>query len=450
MSPAFADFTEKLIHVIKDKPDVAAILFKNIEFRKFLETLVFDFKPRISEKESTLKLIETYNSLLSLSKEEVIRLVDERVLILDNSFMISTIKALDIKIRSANATMLTHLVLKLFEFGEQGLIDKIFDCCLNLLSGKECANNWLKIDQFLEFFYRVLTSGKQQFEYLISKDLATKLLDLALGPESPLASVSDPRQKMGSEHAHPPFEYLIRSVSFIVRNCDRVVQGGELEGGPVSPFFLNTWGQSYPLSDDAINMVFIVSFISNQARAGTASFELGLYAGHLCFRNESFSRDVSDKLIWGLNDTNENNCTPILHIMKPVLSIVDCYSRHRYEWLMGIPETSVRYPNNPAGTIPRCGVGNISTITTDWCLYKSTLSAESNNYNEPVLKHTYTNQRRYSKMVLMMLEMLYSVLVIEHQCSGPLYHYINKLIPPPSYVFSRWTDWVEPFVNERI
>ena len=112
------------------------------------------------------------------------------------------------------------------------------------------------MDQFLEFFYRIITAGEEQFYYLaIKRDIATHFIDMALGEESPLCW-NEKRPKMGSDHANPPFDNLVKTVSFVVRNCSVVVQGGEAEDGPDSPYFLNSFGKSYPLSDEAINMVF--------------------------------------------------------------------------------------------------------------------------------------------------------------------------------------------------
>lgn len=50
----------------------------------------------------------------------------------------------------------------------------------------------------------------------------------------------------------------------------------------------------------------------------------------------------------------------------------------------------------------------------------------------------------------MTLETLYQIIVSEHECQGPLFDYINKDVPPPSYFYAKWTDWVLPFVQERL
>jgi hypothetical protein len=132
-----------------------------------------------------------------------------------------------------------------------------------------------------------------------------------------------------------------------------------------------------------------------------------MYAAHLCYNNLGFSRDLADKIIVGMNETNENNCQPTLDILKPFLSIQDKYSRHRYEWVVGIPDLAVRYTTHPQSTIPQCGVSNMSSMTSNWTIYKSTLYSDANSFNEPLLKQLFTNQRRYSKFILMTLDALY-------------------------------------------
>lgn len=56
-----------------------------------------------------------------------------------------------------------------------------------MIRNNELANNWLKVEQLLEFVYRTLISGEKQFEYLaLKKDMCAQLLDFALGEDSPL------------------------------------------------------------------------------------------------------------------------------------------------------------------------------------------------------------------------------------------------------------------------
>jgi hypothetical protein len=75
-----------------------------------------------------------------------VRLVEQRVLVADNSFLLQMIKALDIKIRLAHQQVLTLLVDRLFEMDNMPLIEKVFDCCFLLISNNDLASNWLKID----------------------------------------------------------------------------------------------------------------------------------------------------------------------------------------------------------------------------------------------------------------------------------------------------------------
>lgn len=247
-----------------EKPELADRLLKTTEFGKFLEYLVFDFKPRVSDKEGIKKLLEGYSKLLKNSPEEVERLIEKRILVADNSFLTQTVKALDIKIRQAHAQLLQILVDQLFEQDNTATLDKIFDAVFLLFTNNELANNWLKVEQLLEFIHNTLIQGEKQFLYLaVNKDLAAILLDFAMGEESPLCLPHEKRPKMGSEHANPPLEPLVLAVTHIVRNCQLVVQGGEDENGPASPFFLNTYGHSFPLSDNATNLVFQSSFVNS-------------------------------------------------------------------------------------------------------------------------------------------------------------------------------------------
>jgi hypothetical protein len=74
--------------------------------------------------------------------------------------------------------------------------------------------------------------------------------------QSPLCLINEKRPKMGSDHANPPLEYLVHSVSHVGSTACKVVQGGEDENTPVSPFYINSFGKDYQLSDTATNLVF--------------------------------------------------------------------------------------------------------------------------------------------------------------------------------------------------
>lgn len=101
LQQGFSNCTDSLIELVTDRPQVAERLLKESDFGKFLEYLVFDFKPRVSDKEGVKKLVAAYEKLLGSSREEVARLVESRILVADNSFLTQTVKALDVKIRQA-------------------------------------------------------------------------------------------------------------------------------------------------------------------------------------------------------------------------------------------------------------------------------------------------------------------------------------------------------------
>lgn len=72
-----------------------------------------------------------------------------------------------------------------------------------------------------------------------------------------------------------------------------------------------------------------------------------MYASHLAWNNLSFSRELADKLLVGMNETNENNCQPTLDILQPFIFLEDKYTRLRLEWLLGVPELHVKYQKSP-------------------------------------------------------------------------------------------------------
>ena len=89
---------------------------------------------------------------------------------------------------------------------------------------EDLCKNWLKIHQFLVFLFEVTNAGPDQLLYMINKKLISKLIDFFLENESPM-NEKKKRQVMGSNYANPPLEYLILTVSWIVRHQPYINMG---------------------------------------------------------------------------------------------------------------------------------------------------------------------------------------------------------------------------------
>jgi hypothetical protein len=67
---------------------------------------------------------------------------------------------------------------------------------------------------------------------MINKNLISKLIDFYLENESPKA-IGKKRQAMGSNYASPPFDPLILSISYIVRNYPFIDMGESVNNSNV-------------------------------------------------------------------------------------------------------------------------------------------------------------------------------------------------------------------------
>lgn len=79
--------------------------------------------------------------------------------------------------------------------------------------------------------------------------------------------------------------------------------------------------------------------------------------------------------------------------------------------------------------------------------YKSTLFKTSSSVKDSLLQIVYHYRSRYSKYALLILQSLLNVANCDDEAR--IYQYM-KVCEPPTYAYSRYIDWIKPYIRDRI
>lgn len=126
-----------------------------------------------------------------------------------------------------------------------------------------------------------------------------------------------------------------------------------------------------------------------------------------------------------------------LQALKPFIKLNDSLKAKRIEWLLGFPQVTGRKGYNEE--LYRFGVEVINQVNEDYRVYPSPLNTKTNE--EVILSICRKNAEslavQTTKFLIELMDEDEDVL-----------RYVFKM-PPPSYQFHRYTDWIAPFLTRQ-
>lgn len=130
----------------------------------------------------------------------------------------------DKNIRAGVSRYLTILVINSIK--EEGPVEEIYKLLDFLISklNTDVAKNWLRIEGYLDFLYNVLvssTSSETLYNYFLSKNLISVLIDFILEKESPL-KISIKKHSMGNKFNNVQFEAGVKIIHWLLERVDIV------------------------------------------------------------------------------------------------------------------------------------------------------------------------------------------------------------------------------------
>ncbi len=169
------------------------------------------------------------------------------------------------------------------------------------------------------FLADISQGGEPQRRYLMDNQYIALLLDMYLGPTSPLCPSEVKREAIGNSYAKPNFQALFETVTKLISS----------EGKPLSEadkaclFDKNFFRKSIKESKDVAGC--LVPLVVIQSRGSLEN-----------------SKHIAKVLLRAINDADFESVSGILSILEPFVLIDDEYQLNRIEWVYGLPMTSVR------------------------------------------------------------------------------------------------------------
>mmetsp|Transcript_29239 Transcript_29239/g.26656 ORF Transcript_29239/g.26656 Transcript_29239/m.26656 type:complete len:296 (+) Transcript_29239:2057-2944(+) len=237
---------------------------------------------------------------------------------------------------------------------------------------------------------------------------------------------------MGNKYAEPEFSPLIQTIALMVRRARVANSNNNIPQTSLAHSGLSL----FDLSQNDENCLYYAEFYEKTLREKHDPQAFGIIFQHFAFDNEHFSYVMATIILRGINRSNYEDAKPYLEAMAYFFGIGDYIQPRRIEWLLGYPQPQVNTLRNEP---PSFGMYGNSAIDDTVINYESTLLLESNSSIINLMLH---NRRRLENLCLACLKQL----LITADMNPAVFEYIYNL-PPPSYNYAKFTDWILPFIE---
>lgn len=398
------------------------------------------------ESKSLPDLMTKIKELYANSEEACIQLVErmssDNLKTLSDLMLACTEKTTRECVADLFSFVLNRLVA--YDFSDESLVKRFIDAIFVLIPA-ECSKYWTRFQQFWDFLYNFASGGKNdgtaeeaaeagklQIEYLMEIDAITKLIDFYLAEKSPFATTAENRTQMGNKFFMPCFDGLIKTVSLLTRHVNLCGLNMATTLGDIE--------NDYQFTEDAQMLLNLSEFYDKTLREGYDGEALGEIVGHLTSENEEFSKMIATVIIKGLNEIEYEEVKSFYAVLDSFLTCNDSLQSKRIEWVMGVPTLVKSYKMS----LPAFGASFTSFIDEEVYQYVSTLSFGQNIYAMPesILSLIWRQRKRWDHHCIVCMKYLFNIA----QKSEILSNYIANL-PPPTYQFKRYIDWIEEYID---
>mmetsp|Transcript_8203 Transcript_8203/g.16159 ORF Transcript_8203/g.16159 Transcript_8203/m.16159 type:complete len:2815 (-) Transcript_8203:1874-10318(-) len=418
----------------------------NLDFFKFLETFlnasasenldVADLGTRLAltvtvrTYNNTKALPEVMKALMAVYNVSVEACENRLQSILDTSLLdLSALLLLPSEptTRRCVAELLLFIINKVipYDFSIESKPRKVLDALLGLVN-TDVAKNWMRFEQFWEFFNSFANSGVRHVEYLYEVDAATLLADFYLGSKSPLHKPGQTRPTVGSKVTKAEFGPLLQTLSTLVAFAA-----------------IKQDDPGLILSEEAIRILSSKEFYGKSLSCGYDCDALGKIAAKICYNDLDISLMLIELVLNELNKVDYEEIKPYFQVIRHLLAVDDDNTICRFENILGV---STLLSLRRVDTVhPYYGNSVITAIDDDAVVYRSPYNRATNAYDHSdcLLQLLWKHRKRYEHYTALGLKFL-----LQFCTENPgLKKYIAE-IPPPSYQLSRYTDWILKFAED--
>ena len=258
------------------------------------------------------------------------------------------------------------------------------------------------------------------------------LIDFYLEKRSPLINFSEKKHSMGDRYVEPDFQGVIQIIANMVQRAYIPSKSGTI---PFSSLARQSYS-TFQLSDNDNICLNCRDFYDKTLKDKCNPQALGIIIQQLGFENEGYSYSIADILLRGINKTSFDESRPYLETMTYFLNTIDFLQIKRAEWLLGFPQPTVTTSLNSYDSF---GVYGNTSIEDSIVTYESPLNIDGVS---SIINYMLHNRKRLENIALICLRHILLLMDINQS----VFEYIIFL-PPPSYNYAKFTDWIMPFLD---
>jgi len=327
-----------------------------------------------------------------------------------------------------------------FKTTEEGPLYKstiivVLDLIVNMIEPK-LAQDWNRFEFFFKLLLNVAKNGGESIVlYMNSRNLIAVLLDFYLANSSPLRRKKD-RIEMGNKFENVKFRYLIDLLCYLVSYSNLTF---------LQPRYLELrekWNLPnilYELSEEAKICIQSKEFLIKTIFEGHTTEGFDTYLAILSYEARRFSKFLARNILNIINGDVTVDVNLCFNILKKIFSIEDSLQQERFEWLLGIPVLSLNLASITEEGL-KYGLRRINALDDDVVDYISPLNY-NDNFNSLLTLLWKFNKTFEIAPIKCLLDLMIT--------NPKIFDYVVSM-PPPTYQYAKYPDWIRPFVEAFI
>jgi hypothetical protein len=238
---------------------------------------------------------------------------------------------------------------------------------------------------------------------------------------------------MGNKYSDPAFSPLIELVSLLAIHSNLSFyqpSDAQLRSKLQMP------GVLYELSEESKKALTTPLFISKTIMEQHSTKGFAKFLAFICYDREDSSCSIAKTILRAINWTPTQNFTTYFIIINELFGLTDGLQYQRLEWIFGIPMLSKKFTQREVQEKPykqlMIGLELIGNLKNTVHEFPSPLAYKS--AYDSYLNFIWDNKKK--------LDITAAALLVLSMVEHPhVFQYVINL-PPPSYRFSKYIDWV--------
>ncbi|CAD8119650.1 unnamed protein product [Paramecium sonneborni] len=289
-------------------------------------------------------------------------------------------------------------------------LDQLF-----LMIQDQVPKNWIRYEQYFDFWLDFIQGGKLQQEYSFKKKMVLYMVDFILDKSSPL-QLYEKKVQMGNAYVSMNFQIQLQIVSILLT-------------------------QNHQLSLNEKKLLYSPKFYDKIMKSKVDDIIPIII--RLSYKNRYFSEIISGCIMRGLVNTDIDECKNYLQVAKSFLLIEDYLQIERLEWLVGIPSSkqkeSSRIYDNQLNDLPQFGLYGLQSLDDDYWSFSSPLGWSHCLFDYFCTHRTVKN---FDNQCLLTLKCLLQLSVENQTC----FNYIANL-PCVNYLYKHNDEIFKAFLD---